>query len=66
MVIPGCKGSKKEASQSVKSATSHTAPEQPSPSPKALAAIFTLMLPNFSSDLSFEIQTSGGQTFLLG
>lgn len=66
MSIPGCKGGREEASQSVKSATPHTAPEQPSLSPKALAAIFTLMLPNFSSDLSFEIQPSGGQTFLVG
>ena len=47
----------------------HTLPVPPFPSLRALVSIFTLMLPHFCSDLSFETQTcgtSGTRPFYLG
>lgn len=68
MATPGCRAGGQGTSQLTTSATPHALPAQPSPSPTALVAIFTLMLPNLCSGLSSETQTcgaSGGQTFLL-
>ena len=45
----------------------HTLPLTKALHPSKLwPAIFTPMLPNLSSDLSFETDSRGGQTFLLG
>lgn len=48
------------------SATPHFAPDQGSPSVKALACHLYTNAPNLSSDLSLETEARGGQTFLLG